>query len=97
MHKIELTPEASDDLASLRRFDQARVVNELESQLAHEPTTETRNRKRLRPNQLAESVLRVDRFRVFYYVFPESEIVKIIAIGFKEGNDLFIRGERYEL
>src|SRR5437764_834811 len=97
MHRIELTTEASDDLAALRKFDQARIVGEFEAQLPYEPTTETRNRKRLRPNNLADWVLRVDTFRVFYNVLPEREVVKIVAIGQKEGNDLFIHGERYEL
>ena len=37
MHRIEFTPEAVDDLASLRHFDQRRVVSEVENQLSHEP------------------------------------------------------------
>jgi mRNA-degrading endonuclease RelE of RelBE toxin-antitoxin system len=97
MHRIEFTPEAVDDLASLRQFDQRRVITEIENQLPHEPTIETRNRKRLRPNALAEWELRVGAFRVFYDVASEDEIVKIVAVGCKEGNDLFIHGERYEL
>jgi hypothetical protein len=51
----------------------------------------------LRPNELAEWALRVDAFRVFYDVFAEINIVKIIAIGEKTGNELIIRGKRYEL
>jgi mRNA-degrading endonuclease RelE of RelBE toxin-antitoxin system len=69
----------------------------MEVQLAHEPTQETRNRKKLRPNDLAEWELRVEAFRVFYDVIAENEIVKVVAIGVKEGNDLFIHGEKYEL
>lgn len=53
--------------------------------------------KKLRPNDLAEWELRVEAFRVFYDVVPENEIVKVVAIGVKEGNDLFIHGEKYEL
>ncbi len=97
MYRIASTQEAFDDLASLSKYDQVRVVNTLESQLEYEPTTETRNRKRLRPNKLAEWVLRVDKFRVFYDVFPDDELVKVIAIGVKDKNDLYIHGERYEL
>ena len=66
MYRIELTPEALEDLASLRNFDLRRVVDEIEVQLKDEPTRETRKRKRLRPNQLAEWELRVESFRVFY-------------------------------
>jgi hypothetical protein len=54
MFRIELTPEAIDDLESMRTFDQRRVVATMEAQLAHQSTRETRNRKRLRPNDLAE-------------------------------------------
>jgi mRNA-degrading endonuclease RelE of RelBE toxin-antitoxin system len=97
MFRVELTPEAADDLQSLRTFDARRVVAAMESQLTHEPTRETRNRKRLRPNDLAEWELRVDVFRVFYDVLAEDEVIKVVAIGLKQGNDLFIHGERYEL
>jgi mRNA-degrading endonuclease RelE of RelBE toxin-antitoxin system len=97
MFQIELTPEASDDLESIRTFDQRRLVSAMETHLAHEPARETRNRKRLRPNALAEWELRVEVFRIFYDLLLEDEIVKVVAIGLKEGNDLFIHGERYEL
>jgi mRNA-degrading endonuclease RelE of RelBE toxin-antitoxin system len=95
MFRIDLTPEAADDLASIRTFDARRIVAAMESQLMHEPTRETRNRKRLRPNRLAEWELRVDVFRVFYDIM--DEVVKVVAIGLKQGNELFVHGERYEL
>lgn len=97
MYGIEFTPEAVDDLASLRKFDQRHVVSEIEIQLAHEPAAVTRNRKRLRPNALAEWELRVEMFRVFYEIDAASKVVKVVAIGFKQGNELFIHGERFEL
>ena len=96
MYRIELTLEALEDLASLRNFDLRRVVDEIEVQLKDEPTRETRKRKRLRPNQLAEWELRVESFRVFYDVFEDS-VVKVVAVGSKVGNNLFIHGEKYEL
>ena len=97
MYRIELTPEALEDLASLRSFDLRRVVDEIEVQLKDEPTRETRKRKRLRPDQLAEWELRVESFRVFYDVFLEDAVVKVVAVGSKVGNNLFIHGEKYEL
>jgi mRNA-degrading endonuclease RelE of RelBE toxin-antitoxin system len=97
MYRIELTPESIADLAAERKFDQARIVDAMENQLSNEPKSQTRNRKRLRPNQLAEWVLRVDNFRVFYDVLPSDDFVKVVAIGRKEGNSLFIHGEKYEL
>jgi mRNA-degrading endonuclease RelE of RelBE toxin-antitoxin system len=97
MFQIEFTPEAIDDLRLLRKFDQQQIVAAIETQLSHEPTQETRNRKRLRPNQLAEWELRVGAFRVFYDVDEDNEEVKIEAIGHKQGSILFIHGEEYEL
>ena len=97
MFRIALTPEANEDLGSMRSFDQRRVVGAMETHLAHEPTRETRNRKRLRPNQLAEWELRVDAFRIFFDVLAAEKLVKVVAIGVKEGNDLFIHGDKYEL
>jgi hypothetical protein len=34
-------------------------------------------------------------FRVFYDVM--DEVVRVVAIGLKQGNELFVHGERYEL
>jgi mRNA-degrading endonuclease RelE of RelBE toxin-antitoxin system len=81
----------------LRAYDQRRVIESVEEQLRHQPAQETRNRKRLRPNELAEWELRVASFRIFYDVEEENEIVKIEAVGYKQGNVLFIRGEEYQL
>jgi mRNA-degrading endonuclease RelE of RelBE toxin-antitoxin system len=97
MHTIEFVAEARVDLESLRKFDQVRVIAAIENQLIHEPTQVTRNRKRLRPNQLAEWVLRVENIRIFYDVIVDPPRVKIVAIGQKEANDLYIRGEKFEL
>jgi mRNA-degrading endonuclease RelE of RelBE toxin-antitoxin system len=97
VHTIELTSEAIEDLAGLRKFDQVRVVSGMEAQLTPEPATETRNRRRLRPNQLAEWALRIGNFRVFYDVLTVEAIVKVVAIGEKRGNVLYIRGEKFDL
>jgi mRNA-degrading endonuclease RelE of RelBE toxin-antitoxin system len=40
--------------------------------------------------------LRVGKFRVFYEL-EEPTTVKIVAVGHKEHNDLFVRGKRIEL
>ena len=66
-------------------------------QLAHQPNRQTRNRKQLRPNQLAEWELRVGDFRVFYDVDSKNATVKIETIGKKQGSTLLIRGEEYAL
>lgn len=97
MFQINFTPEALDDLQSFRAFEQRQIVQAIDEQLQYQPTQPTRNRKRLRPNNLAEWELRIDRFRVFYDVDEVVSIVKIEAIGYKEGNKLYIQGEEYEL
>src|SRR5262245_45273639 len=97
MFSIEITQEAISDLKLLRKFQQQRVIEAIERQLTTQANKESRNRKRLRPNQLAEWELRVGDCRVFYDVIEELDIVKIVAVGFKVGNKLFVHGEEYEL
>jgi len=95
--QIEFIPEAVDDLRSFRKHDQQRIIAVIESQLPYQASEPSRNRKRLRPNELAEWELRVGDFRVFYDVDEAAGVVRIVAIGYKEGNKLFVHGEEYEL
>jgi mRNA-degrading endonuclease RelE of RelBE toxin-antitoxin system len=74
-----------------------RIIDEIENQLKYQPGQETRKRKRLRPNNLAEWELKVDKFRVFYDIDEENNLVKVEAVGYKKGNKLFIHGEEYLL
>jgi mRNA-degrading endonuclease RelE of RelBE toxin-antitoxin system len=97
MFRIELTPEAVADLTVERRFDQVRIIAAIEEQLPYEPDRESRNRKRLRPNRLAEWALRVDNFRIFYDVLSNDQIAKVVAVGRKDGNTLLVHGEEFEL
>jgi len=97
MFQIEFTPEAFDDLQILRKYDQQEIVTAIQTQLRYQATRETRNRKRLRPNQLAEWELRIGDFRVFYDVDTNQAMVKIEAVGYKRGSKLFVHGEEYNL
>jgi mRNA-degrading endonuclease RelE of RelBE toxin-antitoxin system len=97
MYEIEFAPEARDDLKSLRKFEQQMIIAGIETQLRYEPTVKTHNRKRLRPNDVAEWELRLGKYRVFYNVEEHILTVNVEAIGFKVGNVLFIRGKRREL
>jgi hypothetical protein len=58
---------------------------------------ETRNRKRLRPNQLAEWEMRTGAFRVFFDVAKSERLVAVIAVGQKQGSRLIIGGREYPL
>ena len=97
MYQIEFTPEALDDLQLFRKPEQKQIIEGIEVQLKHEPQVETRNRKMLRPNEVAEWELRLGKYRVFYNVHDQVMIVSIGAVGFKIGNLLFIRGEERTL
>jgi mRNA-degrading endonuclease RelE of RelBE toxin-antitoxin system len=97
MFEIEFTPEARDDLRALKKNDQVEIIAAVQVQLHHEPIVETRNRKRLRPNEVAEWELRVGKFRALYSVDVDAQTVQIKVIGFKIGNVLFVRGNRREL
>ena len=97
MYDIEFDPDALEDLRSLRKFEQKQVLDGIEIQLRHDPNVETRNRKRLRPNEIAEWELRVGQLRVFYNVHTADLIVRIEAVGIKAGNLLFIRGAKRQL
>ena len=97
MFEIKFTPDAIEDLRWFAKADRKQILAALESRLSHEPTVETRNRKRLRPNRLAEWELRLGVFRVFFDVEEDDRLIKLIAVGYKEGSRLFIRGREYEL
>ncbi len=97
MFEIVLTPESIDDMRLLRKVERQHVLDEIEKQLQHQAVAETRNRKRLHPNDLAEWELRVGKFRVFYDVNQAEFRVKIEAVGYKRGSVLIVHGEEYEL
>ena len=97
MYDIEYTLEAMEDLKGFRKYEQQLIADQIEEQLSYEPAHETRTRKRLRPNSVAEFELRITKFRVFYDVDENKKLVKIEAVGHKEGSRLFIRGKEYQL
>jgi mRNA-degrading endonuclease RelE of RelBE toxin-antitoxin system len=97
MFKIEFTSEAIEDLQWFRKLDRAWIIAELEAQLSYEPGVETRNRKQLRPNHLAEWELRARRFRVFFDIDQENHLIRVEAIGYKRRSCLIIRGEEFKL
>jgi mRNA-degrading endonuclease RelE of RelBE toxin-antitoxin system len=97
MYEIDFTQEALKDLVAFRKFEQQIIVSGIDAHLVHEPTVATCNRFRMRANEAAEWELRIDRYRVFYKVAEDMRIVRIEVIGFKRGDQLFVRGKRREL
>ena len=98
LYKIAYAPQVRKHLKAIEPKYYSLIRTEIESRLKFEPTIETRNRKPLkRPADIqGEWELRIghdNRFRVFYAVDVERHEVLILAIGVKEGNQLFIGGE----
>lgn len=96
-YTIEYTAEAVQDLKWLKKTEQVSVLSAIEEQLKFEPTVETRNRKRLRPNGTAQWELRVGTFRVLYDVDDVVKVVEIQRVGAKSGNQFVFRGREEEL
>ncbi len=97
MYQIDYSEGAKRDLKSFRKFEQEYILDEVDTNLQYEPNIETRNRKRLDPNEIADWELRLGKFRVLYDIEEEVKIVAIQAVGVKIGNQLFIRNERVDL
>ena len=97
MYLIDYTEDAKRDLTYFRKFEQKYILDEVDRNLQYEPTVETRNRKLLDPNDIADWELRLGKFRVLYDVEVEVKIVAIQAVGFKIGNQLYIRNEKVDL
>ena len=68
LYTIRYSPEAVDHLGALPKTKQVLVVEQVDAQLAYQPTLPTRKRKLLRPNPLAPWELRLGEVRVFYSV-----------------------------
>lgn len=62
---IDLTKTACRHLETFRRFDRNRILDAIKEQLTVRPAEETRNKKVLRDNPVADWELRIQPFRVF--------------------------------
>ena len=83
--------------SGLGSYEQNRILDGVDQRLRHQPTVETRHRKRLRPNATSAWELRIGDFRVLYDVDVQVRIVEIKRIGEKRGNALFVRGRKEDL
>ena len=94
-YRIEYLCPAIAHLRYLTARQRSIVFIGVDGQLRHEPTMETRNRKQMRANPLASWELRLGDLRVYYDVEEKPEqLVKIAAIGIKDGNEVLIGRER---
>jgi len=93
---VRFVPSADDDLGCYAAREQRIILDVIEDLLGADADVQTRRRKQLRPNPLAPWELRIGDYRVFYEVKPDG-LVRILAVGHKRHNDLFIRGERINI
>ncbi len=93
IYEIEFSADSERQLAEFSSRDRRTLLDSIETQLSHEPTTPTKHRKLLRPNPVAAWELRVGDFRVFYNVEHERILVIVVAVGHKEHNQLTIDGK----
>jgi mRNA-degrading endonuclease RelE of RelBE toxin-antitoxin system len=100
--RLVYDPEIAGHLEAVERKYHSLIRDAIDEQLRFDPETMTRNRKPLeRPIILgARWELRSgpsNRFRVFYRVDADEHQVRILAIGTKERNKLFIGGKEVKL
>ncbi len=97
MYDIEFADEVSHHLEYLTARQRSLLLDAVEEQLTYQPTVETRNRKIMRPNFLAQWELRVSNLRLFYIVDEQQFLISVVAVGIKVGNKLYIAGEEIKL
>ncbi len=94
--------EVYDHLDFIERKSHRLIANTIKQQLPYTPDDRTRSRKPLEePTTLGATwELRFgpdNSFRVYYEVDDSLRVVKVLAIGIKVGNRVFIGGEEVEL
>jgi len=95
---VEFAKSVRVQIKSLSGRQRREVVQAIERKLLHEPLKETRNRKPLQPNPVAPWELRVGSLRVFYEVSEgQPGVVRVLAVGLKQGNILRIADKEVRL
>ena len=97
MYRIKFSASAREDLLWFRKYDQQQIISAIETQLVYQANEVMQQRKRMRPNQVAEWELRSGKYRIFYDVRIDETMVSIVAIGYKQGSVLYIRAKEYQL
>ena len=96
-YRIEYDEDVELHLRTLTARQRSIVLDAVDAQLVHQPTVETRNRKRMRANPIAAWELRVGDLRVYYDVEDDPEaVVSVRAVGLKERDQVWVAGERLD-
>ncbi len=95
--KILFAPDARDQIKHLSARDRSIIVDAVDIQLTYQPNVPTRNRKPLRPNNLATWELRIGEYRVYYDLDGPEHASRIVALGKKDHAKVWINGKEYWL
>ncbi len=96
--QIIFSEVAKMHLRGLTARQRSLVLDTVDEQLAHQPTTETRNRKLMKPNPVAPWELRIGNICVYYSVEEgTTPVTKIHAIGVKVRERVHFEGEEMDL
>ena len=98
-------PLTREHLLAIEAKDRHLFRAAIEAQLLFEPASETRNRKPLKRVAIIDTETATweirfgpdNRFRVFYEVDQAQHVVRILALGEKKGNRLFVGGKEVRL
>ena len=93
---IRFIPDADKDLDYYEVREQRIIIDAIGKYLENGADVESKRRKQLRPNPLAPWELRIGDYRVFYEIRAEG-LVRVLAVGHKVHDELFIRGQRIEI
>ena len=94
--EVKLTRSADGDIDVYTAWEQRIIFNAISAFLEVDADVPTKRRRQLRPNPLAPWELRIGDYRVFYEI-REGRIVRVLSVGHKEHNVLFLRGRRVEI
>jgi mRNA-degrading endonuclease RelE of RelBE toxin-antitoxin system len=89
MFAIQFAESVTDDLADLKTSDRTLILDKIDEQLSHQPTTATRNRKIVQglippwDHEPPIWELRIRSYRVFYDVNESRSKVTVRAIRLK--------------
>ena len=95
-YEVKFVRSADGDVARYAAHERRLILDGIGRYLEVDADVETRRRKHLRPNPLAPWELRMGAYRVFYEI-RDNSVARVLAVGHKEHNDLYIRGKKVEL
>ena len=94
--EVLFVPSADEDLGCYQAHEQRIIRDAIGEFLEVDADVQNKRRKPLRSNPLAPWALRVGDYRVFYEIKADG-VVRVLAVGRKRHNELFIRGRRAEI